>query len=525
MGGKGKTEQLVNEDLINRYGQAIEDLNKLKKQNEELRGVLRRQETVKKPVLVPNVSDLYTYEHEIARRDLDNSIKELYYYLKDQFSRTNESFLEHATNQILFVLGKSSALGSVDNAREWRTASLSNIASQISNRINALQNPEDCSAAKKLICNLNKACGFGCQIHHVTYCFIVAYGTNRTLLLANDGQSWSYSRSGWESVFLPVSSCSYKKVIRSNRDTFTWNGYEGSMAYNAVLLPIIDSLRHRPHFLPLAFPENFAHDLIKYHSNPPVFFISQFMRYLMRPNENTKRKVELAASKIPFADGPIVGLQIRRTDKVGTEAAFHPLAEYMNWAEIWFRVEENRLGRKLARRVFVASDDPDVFGEARNSLQREFAGTVTYSHYEIFGDDSIAKSAQLKSRYSEQSLIGVIIDIELLARCSYLVCTFSSQVCRMGYELMQARVGDAGESFHSLDDLYYYGGQEAHEQVAVGSYKAETANEIDLEVGDVIGVAGNHWNGFSKGTNRRTGKSGLYPSYLVREKWITVKFP
>lgn len=64
-------------------------------------------------------------------------------------------------------------------------------------------------------------------------------------------------------------------ILQSNRDTFTWNGYEGSMAYNAVLLPIIDSLRHRPHFLPLAFPENFAHDLIKYHSNPPVFFISQ----------------------------------------------------------------------------------------------------------------------------------------------------------------------------------------------------------------------------------------------------------
>lgn len=29
----------------------------------------------------------------------------------------------------------------------------------------------------------------------------------------------------------------------------------------------------------------------------------------------------------------------------------------------------------------------------------------------------------------------------------------------MGYELMQIRVGDAGSRFHSLDDLYYYGGQ------------------------------------------------------------------
>uniref|UniRef100_A0A915BEH7 Alpha-(1,6)-fucosyltransferase n=1 Tax=Parascaris univalens TaxID=6257 RepID=A0A915BEH7_PARUN len=31
----------------------------------------------------------------------------------------------------------------------------------------------------------------------------------------------------------------------------------------------------RPPFLPLAFPEFFASDLLKLHSNPPVFFISQ----------------------------------------------------------------------------------------------------------------------------------------------------------------------------------------------------------------------------------------------------------
>lgn len=30
----------------------------------------------------------------------------------------------------------------------------------------------------------------------------------------------------------------------------------------------------------------------------------------------------------------------------------------------------------------------------------------------------------------------------------------------MGYELMQNRAGDAGDRFHSLDDIYYYGGQQ-----------------------------------------------------------------
>jgi hypothetical protein len=29
----------------------------------------------------------------------------------------------------------------------------------------------------------------------------------------------------------------------------------------------------------------------------------------------------------------------------------------------------------------------------------------------------------------------------------------------VGYELMQIEKGDAGDWFHSLDDIYYYGGQ------------------------------------------------------------------
>ncbi|PIO56703.1 hypothetical protein TELCIR_21896, partial [Teladorsagia circumcincta] len=87
------------------------------------------------------------------------------------------------------------------------------------------------------------------------------------------------------------------------------------------------------------------------------------------------------------------------------------------------------------------------------------------------------------------------------------------EVCRMGFELMQVQQGDAGERFHSLDDIYYFGGQHAHELIAVEEHKPEHPGEIELRVGDVIGVAGNHWDGFSKGVNRRTDENGLYPSY------------
>ena len=42
------------------------------------------------------------------------------------------------------------------------------------------------------------------QIHHVAYCFIVAYATERTMIL--ESKRWQYASSGWESVFLPISS-------------------------------------------------------------------------------------------------------------------------------------------------------------------------------------------------------------------------------------------------------------------------------------------------------------------------------
>lgn len=63
--------------------------------------------------------------------------------------------------------------------------------------------------------------------------------------------------------------------------------------------------------------------------------------------------------------GPVVGLQIRRTDKVGTEAAFHALPEYMKWTEYWFQIEEYRIGRSIQRRIYIATDDPSVFAEAK----------------------------------------------------------------------------------------------------------------------------------------------------------------
>lgn len=85
----------------------------------------------------------------------------------------------------------------------------------------------------------------------------------------------------------------------------------------------------------------------------------------------------------------------------------------------------------------------------------------------------------------------------------------------MAYEMMNNIHPDASTNYFSLDNIYYFGGQTRRLNGVVLSHTADGPQEIDLQVGDQITVAGNHWNGYSKGTNLRTGKTGLYPSFKV----------
>ena len=57
-------------------------------------------------------------------------------------------------------------------------------------------------------------------------------------------------------------------------------------------------------------------------------------------------------------------VHVRRTDKVGTEAAFHDLDEYMIYVEEYYDQLETRQ-RIDKRRVFLASDDPTVLEKAK----------------------------------------------------------------------------------------------------------------------------------------------------------------
>ena len=56
--------------------------------------------------------------------------------------------------------------------------------------------------------------------------------------------------------------------------------------------------------------------------------------------------------------------------------------------------------------------------------------------YTFLGDPSVALSAAVSTRYTSNSLKGILTDIYLLSKSDYLVCTFSSQVSAVFLDFM-----------------------------------------------------------------------------------------
>ncbi|XP_014289365.1 alpha-(1,6)-fucosyltransferase [Halyomorpha halys] len=535
-----------NQQQNQRISQALRDLQSLRHQREEINKLLTEYNSGlslkqdEKDALLKSIQDKVadsshiiantnepaenngggkpSLAYERVRRRLYMDAEEMWFFVSGQVKQLQKKaqitaphlmpllnkILEEGVEHKRSMVKDVDRLSEVDGYADWRLKEAVELSDLVQRRLIHLQNPENCEKSKKLLCNLNKGCGYGCQLHHAVYCLLVAYGTQRTLILRSKG--WRYNRAGWEQVFRPVSDT----CTDFTGHVHNWPGHADS---EVVLLGIVDSVSPRPPYLPLAVPKDLAERISRLHGDPAVWWVGQFLKYLLRPQPNTVNMLKDAASKFNF-QRPIVGVHIRRTDKVGTEAAFHPVDEYMEHVEEYYKQLE--LSKPVTtKRIYLASDDYKVFAETKKK----------YPEYEILGDPQIAKTAAVSTRYSDGALNGLIQDLYFLSQSDYLVCTFSSQVCRVAYEIMQSLHPDASTRFRSLDDIYYYGGQGIHRKVAVMSHRPKSPDEMDLAAGDIVGVAGNHWDGYSKGRNLRTNQVALYPSFKVDDIVEAVDFP
>ncbi|KAL3241461.1 hypothetical protein MRX96_002577 [Rhipicephalus microplus] len=236
----------------------------------------------------------------------------------------------------------------------------------------------------------------------------------------------------------------------------------------------------------LNIPGDVANELVKFHGDPYAWWFGQLMAYIMRPSETLVELITQAKRKWQF-QSPIVGLHVRRTDKE-SEASFHDAEEYMEHAEAFFAAA----GPRVPRRVFVATDEPDVFHELR---QR-------FLNYSFIGDEAASGAARNhRTRYSLQSLLLLARDLVLLR-------------------------GEPDASAHlvSLDVDYFYAFVQFPARRAIYSHRSLHPKELWLREGDVVERLGDHsvigearrkkfLDGVSVGTLPGTVLTGLYPSY------------
>lgn len=150
----------------------------------------------------------------------------------------------------------------------------------------------------------------------------MAYATKRTLIL--NSKKWRYHRGGWEKVFLPLSdTCTDPSGLdRSNwpgdilfnnrlaRLFNVLNWFSGNNETQVIELPIVDMLSPRPPFLPLAIPRDLSDRMIGLHGDPQVWWIGQFMKYLLRYQPDTQKMLDQAKEKMNFKN-PVVGYDFR----------------------------------------------------------------------------------------------------------------------------------------------------------------------------------------------------------------------
>ncbi|CAK5044978.1 unnamed protein product [Meloidogyne enterolobii] len=306
------------------------------------------------------------------------------------------------------AIGKNISLNLKENLEE-NNKILEVLGDYFYNKIFKLQHPQDCKIARFLVCRLEQFCGFGCVMHHISFCLSIAMGTNRTLIFEDDGIKWSYNVR-WNDIFEPITNCNY------GEDIAPWlpiNNYKDISARieRQLFLDRRSDIPFEVNYQPEVLPKEFSEILFTQHSNPSLWFHGQ------------------------------------------------------KWTDFWFDLEnikllplvkdnKNNLNKtiiqQIPRRIFIATEEPKiVIKEAKKHWNDK---------YEIFYNKLEAKYGFEEGdpiRYTKDSLLAIMAEIKILVQCQFVVCTFSSNVCRLIYELMQTvQAKDMSEAVQSLD-VYY----------------------------------------------------------------------
>ena len=452
-------------------------------------------------------------EHEHYRRKIENGIEQYWFYLKSQLSVISDLFStnfplvrsiiklrDDTVEHYRMMMANLYSYSLADGTGLKRKAELDDLSEMIQHRIHYIQNPSSCTNTKKLLCTIEMTkCGFGCLVHHLVDCLIVAYATKRAIVL--DSDAFLNADDGWETIFLPLSeTCSVRDL---GNDITPWGNPESLKHVPIVEMPKNGVLDPRPSYMPLAVPDDFAEKLGRLHGQPGAWWMGQLVKYILRGQQKQQQELGRVKRREKFQH-PIVGVHVRRTGNP-EDATFHEIEEYMEHVEEYYKLLRVRENFDV-KRVYLATEAEHLLEEAKTK----------YPEYEFISNTDQQFSTGDNFQQSAYVIKGIAIDIHLLSQTDFLVCAFSSNVCRLSYELMQTQQADASSYFHSMDVGYYVERQSTRHQRAICEYTARDNNELSLEAGDLLQWEA-EWNGMVKGRSDRLGTSGRYFRYMVED--------
>ena len=147
----------------------------------------------------------------------------------------------------------------------------------------------------------------------------------------------------------------------------------------------------------------------------------------------------------------------------------------------------------------------------------------------VYNEERVDKAAKINFNRNRNSFLDLLVDVYTLSEAKFFVCTFTSNVGRFAYELMQSykRKMDNSIRVKSLDNHFYAEGFNTLTKKVILDHTPTNADEIELKTGDIVliymtlhsehGSSGNLWNGYMTGLNQRTYNRGKFPSYKVFE--------
>ncbi|XP_052774806.1 alpha-(1,6)-fucosyltransferase-like [Mya arenaria] len=395
---------------------------------------------------------------------------------------------------------------------EWRIKMSRELQSEVQYHLNQYKESPQCNSSRILTCLHVFWTPIGSFIHRTLSCLVAALSSQRALVM--DAKDTTFIPTNWGSYMnlkhrhhWPC-SISNSMNINNEKDLAKYSSFE------ELTMPASGNSITNP----TEIPNHLAKKLFSFNKHPSAWWIGVMAEYVMLGKDKLSRIFQDAIQTMPFTS-PVVGVHVRRTDKIGPEARFHALEEYMINVADWYNAYEAVHGH-VERKVYLASDNVEVLFEAEQK----------YPEYVfMFNKTTTKHSTNVKTRTSKLAMDAIVRDTVLLSRCDFLVCTMSSNICRLAYELMHVQTGDAFDRAVSVDVDWFYYLHLSRIYTAMMPHSYPVHMEISFKVGDVIITntfkqSQVQEKGFIIGKNRRTGQTGLVPKYKIVEVFIQKQY-